>query len=176
VTEGGSTHNVPPIALAELVNRLSFDSESVQDGKVLPSAIATSDLKERGFSLDRDFVTEATISARIEYQKTKKPGVREVPYVSRMVVSDILEIQDQKDAEFIGPVGPLFTITADPVPADDTVEPNQPENLAHCYVLSSRKLGDGGLRQLRNRLLPLLQNLVTVDQFLDQRNPTMPSA
>ncbi|MBW4976587.1 hypothetical protein KZZ08_23585, partial [Roseovarius mucosus] len=73
-----------PIPHEEQLLRLNFSSEHVQNGVVIPNAIAVEDLKRRGYSLDREYLADIqTIQKRAETQSIKQPEGREEPYLSR---------------------------------------------------------------------------------------------
>jgi hypothetical protein len=58
--------------------RILYEPEHIRDGVLLEAAIPLEDLKERGFSLDREaHVKSKIVEDRIKTQKAKNPGNRQ---------------------------------------------------------------------------------------------------
>lgn len=59
----------------EWLLRLNFNPEHIVDGAVIPSAVSLTDLKSRGYSVDREKLVDLTVvSERASTFSEKKPG------------------------------------------------------------------------------------------------------
>jgi hypothetical protein len=144
---------VPPLTDDEWLLRLHFSPEHFLDGELIPAAISTSDLKDRGFSVDRERIVDlVTIEARAIIQQQKIPEQREKPYLSRFECGSIRLIQYENEIAF----------KLQGSPTDD--------NPAHAHILSAQKLGNGGLKKLRKLLLEKLQTFILLEQYIEDRN------
>jgi hypothetical protein len=134
----------------EWLLRLNFSPEHINNGKIIPAAISLKDLKERGFSVDRErLVNPSTLAERVQSQSGKKPQDRIDPYISRFQCGAVRLIEDEGK--------PAFKVEASP----------SKDNHAHAHIMSSQALGESGLRKLRNLLLPELQkNLIALDEYM----------
>ncbi len=140
---------IPPVNDNEWLLRLHFSPEHFRDGALVPSAISTSDLGERGLSIDREYlVNPEIIKKRANDQSAKLPESRVLPYLSRFQCESVRTIK------YDGQVA--FEVKASPFPT----------NFAHADILSAQPLGKGGLRKLRCLLLEQLQTLISLDQYL----------
>ena len=147
-----SFDQVPPLSDDEWLLRLYFSPEHIHNGEVVPTAISLSDLRERGFSLDREsIVNTEIIVTRAENQSVKKPENRAEPFLSRFECCPVRKLKHEDK--------PAFEVKESPMD----------ENHAHAHILSAQKLGDGSLRKLRNQLIPHLQGLVALDAYIKDR-------
>lgn len=72
-----------PVEDHEGLLRTNYAPEHVIDGKVIVSAISSKDLKERGFSIDRELLADAVVIAeRAKAQMEKDPEKRGEAHVS----------------------------------------------------------------------------------------------
>ncbi|MCT7953247.1 hypothetical protein NG798_25955 [Ancylothrix sp. C2] len=143
---------VLPLTDEELLLRLHFSPEHICNGKVAATAISTSDLKQRGYSLDRKaFVEPQIIADRALTQGAKNPEKREKSYLSQFECGSIRDIKFEEK--------PAFEVKESPTC----------NNPAHAHILSAQKLGEGALRRLRILLLPYLdKNLMLLDEYMQQ--------
>lgn len=150
---------VPP---HEWLLRLNFNPEHVVNGEVIPTAVSLSDLRSRGYSIDREVMLDlAVIVGRATVQAEKKPEERKEPFLSRFECGPVrLEVA-------IPEAHPAFLVEASPVEGSDT----QPANPAHAHIKSAIARPDSGLRRLRSLLLPHLQRLVALDEYVKGRQP-----
>jgi hypothetical protein len=146
---------IPPLANDEWFLRLHFSPEHFLNGELVSAAISTSDLRERGFSVDRESIVDpGIIQDRAVIQQQKVPEKREIPYLSRFKYISICLIKyEKKDA---------FEVIVSPTN----------ENPAHAHILSAQQLGNGGLKKLRILLLKELQTLIALDQYITDRQTT----
>jgi hypothetical protein len=143
---------VPPLASHEWLLRLHFSPEHFVNGELIPAAISTSDLKERGFSVDRESIVDpSVIQDRAIIQQQKVPEKREQSYLSRFECVSIRRIKYENDT--------AFEVIASPTEA----------NLAHAHILSAQKLGNGGIKKLRSLLVDELQTLIALEQYIIDR-------
>lgn len=166
----GGLAAVLPIELEEHLSRISYAPESVKNGVVMPEAVSITDLETRGFSLDRDFVPRLVIEERIAIQMQKQPAVREQALVSRFQAGTVIELSaalpDAPDEPAPDSPEQLFELVVSPVAGDADQDPPVLANPAHCHLVSKRKRSKSILRKMRHdHLLPVLQNLISVDQF-----------
>ncbi len=150
-TNGSSPGVVRP---DEILLRLGFHPEQTEDGKILPSAISTEDLKHRGFSVDRkQFVSLGVLKERALKQMSRKETERKTALISSFSCREVRNLTDKNGRRA------LIVI--------DTALPDNP---AHACIYSAYEKGPGGLKGIRRLLLPLLQEYVAIDEFL-QANP-----
>lgn len=143
-----SLEQVTPLTDDECLLRLHFSPEHILEGRVVPAAISTTDLGEKGFSLDRELLVDLDIvEARARTQSTRMPEKRESSYLSCFNCGNVRIIKsDGQDA---------FKVEESPIA----------DNFAHAHILSAQNLGKGGLKKLRNLLLPYLQNLISLNEY-----------
>ena len=136
----GSPPVYDPVPREEQLLRLNFSPEHIQNGEVIPNAIAVEDLKKRGYSLDREHLVKIeTIQKRSDSQSAKNPKDREESYISRFGCESVcLEVDDEG--------APAFKVEASP----------REDNNAHAHILSAISRGPGTLRKLRGQLVPHL--------------------
>lgn len=146
-----SQHSPGPVKDPEELLRVLFYPEHVKDGCVLQTAIPLKDLRERGFSVDRRaFAIRSVIEQRISRQMATE-NMRE-------------ERQENAISKFrCGAVREL--LNEDGSRACIVIDTAEPENPAHASIYSIEALGDGGLRKIRNLILPLLQYRFTLDEI-----------
>lgn len=139
----------------EWLLRLNFSPEHIKDGEVVPAAISLSDLKSRGFSIDREHLLDAgAMRARVEAQQVKAPESRAQSFLSRFECGPVrLESGGDGHAAFVVDASPL----------DD--------NKAHAHILSAVQRGEGALRRLRLRLVSHLQRLISLDEYMKPKDP-----
>lgn len=140
--------------------RLNFAPQHIVDGKVLPTAISTDDLKSRGYSLDAEhLIIVETLIERAETQSGKNPEARVAPFISRFQYCDASSIQMDES--------PAFRIFHSPVLVDP--EKQIKANPAHVSLLC-KETGKGTpyYRKARILLLPLLQNLIALTAYVDE--------
>lgn len=137
---GGSPPVLDPVPHEEQLLRLNFSPEHIQNGEVIPNAIAVEDLKKRGYSIDREHISSLeVIQQRAEAQSAKQPTNREESFLSRFECGPVCgEVDDEGT--------PAFKVEASP----------QPDNDAHAHILSAISRGNGTLRKLRGKLVPHL--------------------
>ena len=131
--------------------RVIYGPEHIVDNKVIESAISLSDLKERGFSLDREkYAKPSVVKDRINRQMENKPECRKEANIANLACLEVRKIKHDEERALI-------------VIDDGTSE----ENPAHASIYSL-KSGRAKLKQLRAKLLPLLQNLHTYEQIFSK--------
>ncbi|MCJ2067945.1 hypothetical protein MKK75_03830 [Methylobacterium sp. J-030] len=140
----------------EWLLRLNFNPEHIDNGKVVASAVSLTDLKTRGYSIDRERLIDVTIIAqRARDQAANKPEKRQAPFLSKFECGPVRgEVDTDGRAAFL--------VEASPVAGNET----QRANPAHAHVKSAIHRGDAGLRQLRILLLPHLQRLIALGDYV----------
>ncbi|WP_460158730.1 hypothetical protein [Pseudomonas sp. S3_E11] len=140
--------------------RLNFAPQHIVDGKVLPTAISTEDLKSRGYSLDAEPLINAdTLTERAQSQSEKDSEARVSPYISRFQYCDANSIKIDDT--------PAFNIFHSPVALDR--EKQIKANPAHVSLLcTDSEKGKPYYRKARILLLPLLQNLIELSAYLEK--------
>lgn len=146
----------PAINDNERLARSDFAPENIDStGNILPSAISSKDLKDRGYSVDRSrYLILSTLRTRIDEQQAKLPEKRTNAFVSEFQHNQISSIVHPTDHEA------AFEIKADPIR----------KNAAHVVILSANEgRSPSAIRALRSELLPLLQpNLKTAQDFVGE--------
>jgi hypothetical protein len=149
-----SSHSPGIVELAEILLRLGFDPEHMKDGSIGPAAVSLNDLKERGFSVDRQvFIKRRVIENRARDQMAKMPAKRQEALMSSFTCGDVRALED-------GDNNRAFIVV-------DTAEPH---NDAHASIYSAYPRSNGQLRKIRSLLLPLLQSYVLLETYL-QNHP-----
>ncbi|MCJ2121028.1 hypothetical protein [Methylobacterium sp. J-077] len=140
----------------EWLLRLNFNPEHIDNGKVVASAISLTDLKSRGYSVDRERHIDITIIAdRARDQAANKPEKRQAPFLSKFECGPVCgEVDTEGKAAFL--------VEASPVAETETLRANP----AHAHIKSAIHRGDAGLRQLRILLLPHLQRLIALEDYV----------
>jgi hypothetical protein len=139
--------------------RLLWAAHDVRDGKILPEAIPTSDLRgpDRGFSVDRAYLAcREIMQALIDYQRprARAPEDRQTPYLSRIASAKVVrELTDAKNEKpFLVDLSP--TLAANHLPA----------NPAHAEIKSAQQCSKS--RQIERAQL-LLEVLDPPIRFAD---------
>ncbi|MGH6857013.1 MAG: hypothetical protein ACRECP_05025 [Methylocella sp.] len=145
--ESAETKSVSEVDDSEPLLRLLWAEHDVRDGKILPEAIPTSDLRgpDRGFSVDRELLARREImETPVEYQRprAKKPEDRQTPFLSR--IASAKDVRELKDSNGEKP----FLVDPSPTPATDRL----PANLAHAEIKSAEKCSSKA-RQIERRQL-----------------------
>lgn len=148
------TMPVVPIDSSETLVRLTFNPESYDSNGFKNTAVSLQDLKERGFSLDREAYTHREcIEERIAAQKENKPEDRQFAIFSMMNCIDITSIVNEDGSA-------CFDLI--PSPDLDT------KNFGHAHLLSAGAVkSDSYLRKMRVLLFPLLSKCIkhNLDDF-----------
>lgn len=150
VAAAGSPPILDRVPIDEQLLRLNFSTDHVQDGVVIPNAIAVEDLKKRGYSLDREHLADIdTIRGRAQGQSDRQPVGRETPYLSCFGCGPVCQ---ETDADGVA----AFKVEASP----------REDNKAHAHILSAIDRGAGTLRKLRSLLVPHLnRNLMRLQDY-----------
>jgi hypothetical protein len=140
--------------------RLNFAPQHIIDGKVIPSAISTEDLQRRGYSLDTEtLMSIETLTERAASQSAKKPEERKSPHISRFLCGDAASI---KYDDILA-----FNIFYSPV--TENIEHNIKANQAHVSLLcTDTSKGPSYYKKAKMLLLPVLQNLITLSDYVEQ--------
>lgn len=146
-----SQHSPGPVKDSEELLRVLFYPEHVKDGLVLETAIPLEDLRERGFSVDRrGYAKRSAIEQRVSRQMAneKKREERQESTISKFRCGAVRKILNQDHGR-----------------ACIVIDTALQENPAHASIYSKDSLGRGGLKKIRNLMLPLLQERYTVDEI-----------
>jgi hypothetical protein len=114
--------------------RLLWAEHDVRDGKILPEAIPTRDLRgpDRGFSVDREQLARREIMEALIYHqrpRAEKPEDRQTPYLSRIASAKVVRELTHSNGET------PFLVDPSPTPATDRL----PANPAHAEIKSAQK-------------------------------------
>ncbi|MBK5345132.1 hypothetical protein JFU48_27725 [Pseudomonas sp. TH49] len=141
--------------------RLNFAPQHIIDGKVIPAAISTEDLQHRGYSLDSEnLLSIETLTERAESQSAKNPEERKSPHISRFLCGEAASIKHD-DIQ-------AFNIFHSPVCEDN--EKNIKANFAHVSLLcTDTTQGRSYYKKAKNLLLPVLQNLIALEDYIQQK-------
>lgn len=128
----------------EFLLRTMFHPEHIVDGRVIPPAIPSKDLKERGYSLDREkYAVVRKICRRMLAQQRKQPDNRQEPFISKFLCERVRNLVCEEDKR-------AFIVV------DDAVE----ENTAHASILSAYPRKPAQIKRLKSTLLPVLQEML----------------
>ena len=132
----------------ESLIREILNPDHVVDGKVQSSAIPLKDLKERGFSVHRlDHVTRKFVEDSINEKLTRASQGRErvSEGVARFTARTVREISDNGSQVFV------------------VIDTSMKSNRGHASIyLSDIEMKNSLARSMRNKLLPLLENRISV--------------
>lgn len=133
----------------EFLLRVIFEPEHISDGKVIDTAISLSDLKSRGFSVDRHgYVDKNIIQKRIDGQIEKSPENRHSGKISKFHCLSLRGLCDDNNQRSF-------------IVIDTAIE----ENKAHASVYSAIKRNDSALRKIRSLLIPYLQERFSLEEL-----------
>ncbi|NDA63121.1 MAG: hypothetical protein EBX50_13940 [Chitinophagia bacterium] len=134
----------------ESLARLQFHPEHIKDGQVIETAISIQDLTDRGYSIARKVhIIPDTFAENARRMMEKVPEQRSGVQVSVFETSKIRELKfNDTERAF--------------VVVDDALE----NDIAHACVLSAYERKSSQIRKLRGILLPHLQSLFHLDEFL----------
>ena len=112
-----SLEQVTPLTDDECLLRLHFSPEHILEGRVVPAAISTTDLGEKGFSLDRELLVDLDIvEARARTQSTRMPEKRESSYLSCFNCGNVRIIKSDGQDAIKNPAASGRGIEADLLP------------------------------------------------------------
>jgi hypothetical protein len=138
----------------EFLLRLNYSPEHIKDGEILPAAVALEDLKDRGFSVDREeLVRIEIIIERAAGQQERSPAAREEAHLSRFQTGPVRSEVDHEQK-------PAFSVVASAIPG----------NAAHAHIVSAIPRGEGARRRLRSILLKHLNNLIALNTYASQKS------
>lgn len=132
---------VAPVEDGEILLRTDFSPIHIQNGQLLAAAISSADLKDRGFSVDREHMVDpATIDVRAGEQMVKAPVDRQEAWISPFECGPVRADTYEGDGER------AFRIEHDPVDGND----------AHAAIYSSIPRSRSHIKGLKAVLLPHL--------------------
>ncbi|MDN5450023.1 MAG: hypothetical protein L0G06_03925 [Enterobacterales bacterium] len=143
----------------EKLIRLTFTPEHHDGNEFLNGAVSLEDLRDRGFSVDRQSVTTIeTVSQRISAQTERKPEKRQDVLFSELECGALRSEIDEVSGV------PIFSVDATPAPNND----------GHASIKSYQALGNGGLRKIRTILIAHMNKLVRLEDigFPSANDPT----
>jgi hypothetical protein len=151
-----SSHSPGPVRPEEILLRLGFHPEHTEDGKITAHAISRQDLKNRGFSVNRKhYVSHKTIKDLASQQQNNVPTTRKKTLISSFSCKAVRELIDSDgDRAFV------------------VIDEAESDNPAHASIYSASPRGDGAIKKMKKLLLPLLQDHIDLEAFL-QTNPSI---
>lgn len=140
----------------EWLLRLNFNPEHIYNGEVVPSAVSLTDLKSRGYSVDRERLVDIElVAARARDQATNKPELRQAPFLSKFECGSVCSEVDADGKS-------AFLVEASPVAETEARKANP----AHAHIKSAIQRGEAALRKIRMLLLPHLQSLIALEDYV----------
>lgn len=134
----------------EKLIRLTFTPEHHDGQEFLNGAVSLDDLRERGFSVDRQSITTfEAVCQRVTEQSARNPEKRQVVLFSELVCGALRNEVDIDSGQ------PVFLVDATPMPGND----------GHASIKSSQPLGNGGLRKIRTLLIAHMNRLVRLEDI-----------
>ena len=134
----------------ESLLRSVFNPDHVKDGQVQPSAIPLRDLQERGFSVNRlQYVNQEFVEDAISrtLARTFQGTARESEGVASFQARTVRDIRDDGSQVFV------------------VIDTALPDNRGHASIyLADPEIRPSQARRMREKLLPLLSNRVSVAQ------------
>ena len=134
----------------EWLLRLIFNPDHVQDGQLQPAAIPLADLQKRGFSINRlQYITrefvENAISRAVARSFDGSPRTSEG--VACFSARSVRDVRDNGNQGFV------------------VIDTAKTSNLGHASIyLADIEMKPSRARRMRNRLLSLLQERISVSQ------------
>ena len=139
-----------PVSHGEALIRAIFKPDHVAQDELQPAAIPIQDLQKRGFSVHRiAHVTPTFVTNEINRMLERKSGgeQREFQGVARFTTRAVRSIRDQETQVFV------------------VIDTAYSYNPGHASIyLSDLQLKESQARRMRNRLLPLLNDRITVSE------------
>ena len=131
----------------EVLLRTVFEPEHVVDEMVIEAAIPLSDLRSRGFSVDRsEYANKSIIHGRINRQISQLPEKRHSGLISKFDCLSVRVLLDESERAFI------------------VIDTADEENIAHASIYSAIERRDSALRRIRSLLLPCLQKRFSLEE------------
>lgn len=137
----------------ETLYRITLHPEHVdEDGKILPAAIASDDLKSRGFSVERkNYCNKENIKKLVDKQIQKAPDKRdfaEVAYFGCGVVRQFYFPDDNSIRSFL------------------VIDEALIDNSAHASIYSALpSITRSNIKKIKQQLLPLLQTRLCINDL-----------
>ncbi|WP_257540629.1 hypothetical protein [Sphingobium sp. CFD-1] len=133
--------SVSPVGDGETLLRTDFSPMHIQDGQLLPAAIRSDDLAQRGFSVDREhLVGPDTLEARASVQMARDTEQRKEAWISPfscgLVRADIFPMDGSS----------AFRVEHEPVESNE----------AHAAIYSAQPRSKSEIKVLKTLLLPHL--------------------
>jgi len=148
----------------ELLGRLAYAPKEILNGKLVPEAISSNDLKKRGFSLFRDdFCNQDEITLLAITQMGKKPEDRKNAFISFFKTSKVRE----QIIEYANEDGDKLKARSFLV-IDEALE----EVKSHATIYNSQKFGRATIKELKNQLIEIINEFVEVDVTKTEKNAT----
>lgn len=147
-----------PVADEEQLLRTSFAPHHVVNGKAIVTAIASQDIQNRGFSVDREaLVDESAVRERAEKQMSNDPENRREAWVSSFNCGAVRSAHSVADKQ------PGFVVNNEPIAEGEV------QNLAHSGIYSAAPRSRSMIKALKEVLLPYLnENLRPMDEYFAQ--------
>ncbi|WP_259757444.1 hypothetical protein [Pseudomonas sp. GCEP-101] len=141
----------PAIDDAERLIRSTFSPEHYDGKEFAVTAISLTDLDSSGVSVDRERFTLLTaVNNRLEEQAARNPDKRQAAVYSALIAGEVRSVKGNDGSA-------AFLVKSDPIDGNE----------GHALILSATKLGKGGLRELRGKLLELMQRGICAQEHLD---------
>lgn len=132
---------VVPVGDGEILLRTDFSPMHIQNGQLLPAAIRSDDLAERGFSVDREHLVDTgTISARASAQMAKDAERRKEEWISPFLCGPVRADTFPIDGSS------AFRVAHEPLEG----------NSAHAAIYSAQPRSKSQIKVLKTLLLPHL--------------------
>jgi hypothetical protein len=131
----------------EVLLRALFHPQHIVDGQLLAPAIPLTDLRMRGFSIERlNYTRRVKLEDIICQQMVKMPREREECTIARFLCTKVREIKDvYGDRAFL------------------VIDTARRCHISHASVYAMKPQKESYVRKLRSLLIPLLQNRMTID-------------
>ena len=143
-----------PVQNQETLLRIIIEPDHIREGRIQPSAVQLRDLTQRGLSVyRRAYANKQAVGADIEalLTRTTAAGRRRLEGLANFSTEAVRALTVQEQQAFV------------------VIDTALPQNRAHASIyLATPQVSHSVARELREHLLVLMANLLTLDQAFPQ--------
>lgn len=133
--------------------RVVYAPEHILNGKLVPAAIPSDDLKSRGFSTDRFlYKIEDIMRNRAHSQMARMPGQRQEKKISKFLCGDIRQIRSEEGNREL-------------IVVDEVDDRREPVNTAHAAIYSAHRKSPSALKEIKGEMVQRMQSIHSFDEI-----------